>query len=159
MAEKRITLAAIAGAHGTGGEVRLKLFAESLDNFKRFKTFDAGGKQLTLKTVHQTGKMPIARFSEIADRSAAEALRGAELTVSRDALPPLAEGEYYHADLMGLLCVSESADPVGEVIAIENFGAGDILEIRKPDGSDFMVPMKAATASATEITLDPDFLP
>lgn len=159
MAEKRITLAAIAGAHGIGGEVRLKLFAESLDSFKRYKTFEADGQLLTLKSVRQTGKMPIARFAEIADRNAAEALRGKELTVPRDALPPLAEGEYYHADLVGLPCVAEGGDPVGTVIAIENFGAGDIVEIRKPDGSEFMVPMKAVTASATEIILDSDFLP
>lgn len=158
MAEKRITLAAIAGAHGIGGEVRLKLFAESLDSFKRYKTFDAGGQSLTLQSARQTGKQPIARFAEVSDRNAAEALRGTELTVPRSALPPLKEGEYYHADLMGLPCVTEGGEPVGEVIAIENFGAGDILEIRKPDGSDFMVPMKAATASETEITLDDNFL-
>lgn len=159
MADKRITLAAIAGAHGIGGEVRLKLFAESLDSLKQHKTFEVGGKTLTLKSVRQTSKMPVARFAEITDRNGAEELRGAELTIPRDALPPLAEGEYYHIDLIGLPCVTESGDPVGEVIAVENFGAGDILEIRKLDGGDFMVPMKAAYASDDEITLDSDFLP
>ncbi|MEO1169591.1 MAG: ribosome maturation factor RimM [Pseudomonadota bacterium] len=143
MAEKRITLAAIAGAHGIGGEVRLKLFSESLDSFKRHKTFDAGGQELTLKSLRQTGKMPIARFAEVSDRNAAEALRGTELTVPRSALPPLEEGEYYHADLVGLPCINENGVKVGEVIAVENFGAGDIIEIRKTDGSDFMVPMNA----------------
>ncbi|MGP1353116.1 MAG: ribosome maturation factor RimM [Parasphingopyxis sp.] len=158
MAEKRITLAAIAGAHGIGGEVRLKIFSESLESFKRYKTFEAAGQSLTLESVRETGKMPIARFAEIADRNAAEALRGKELTVPRSALPPLEEGEYYHADLVGLPCVTESGEAVGEVIAIENFGAGDIIEIRKPDGSDFMVPVKAITAGETEITIDSDFL-
>ncbi|WP_299327737.1 ribosome maturation factor RimM [Parasphingopyxis sp.] len=158
MAEKRITLAAIAGAHGIGGEVRLKIFSENLTSFKRYKTFEADGQTLTLKSVRETGKQPIARFAEIADRNAAEALRGKELTVPRSALPPLEDGEYYHADLMGLPCVTESGEPVGEVIAIENFGAGDILEVRRPDGSDFMVPMKAARLSQTSVTLDDDFL-
>lgn len=159
MAEKRITLAAIAGAHGIGGEVRLKIFSESLESFKRYKAFEAAGQSLTLKSVRETGKMPIARFAEIADRNAAEALRGKKLTVPRSALPPLEKGEYYHADLMGLPCVTESGEPVGEVVAVENFGAGDIIEIRMPDGSDFMVPVKAVSASDTEITLDSDFLP
>ncbi|MEM8694602.1 MAG: ribosome maturation factor RimM [Pseudomonadota bacterium] len=159
MAKKRITLAAIAGAHGIGGEVRLKIFSESLDSFKRYKTFEAAGQSLTLKSVRETGKMPIARFAEIADRNAAEALRGEELTVPRSALPPLDEGEYYHADLMGLPCITENGEPVGEVIGVENFGAGDIVEIRKPDGSDFMVPMKAITASESKIILHSDFLP
>jgi len=159
LAEKRIILAAIAGAHGIGGEVRLKLFSESLDSFERCRAFDAEGRSLTLKSVRRSGKMPIARFAEIADRNAAEALRGKQLTVPRSALPPLEDGEYYHADLMGLPCVSKSGAPVGEVIAIENFGAGDIIDIRTPDGPDFMVPVKAITACETEITLDSDFLP
>jgi 16S rRNA processing protein RimM len=159
LADKRIILAVIAGAQGIGGEVRLKLFAESLDSLKLHKAFEVGGKTLTLKSVRQTSKMPVARFAEITDRNGAEALRGAELTIPRDALPPLAEGEYYHIDLVGLPCVTECGEPVGEVIAVENFGAGDILDIRKPDGKDFMVPIRAVTVSDTEITLDSDFLP
>lgn len=158
MADKRIVLAVIAGAHGIGGEVRLKLFTESVESLKQYKSFEVGGKTLTLKSVRQTGKMPVARFAEITDRNAAEALRAAEMTIPRDALPPLAEGEYYHIDLVGLPCLTENGDPVGEVIAVENFGAGDILDIRKPDGSDFMVPIKAATTSEDEIILDSDFL-
>ena len=158
MAEKRITLAAIAGAHGIGGEVRLKLFAESLESFKKHKSFEVGEQVLTLKSVRQTGKMPVARFAEITDRNGAEALRGTELTVARTELPPLADGEYYHIDLVGLPCVTENGEPVGKVIAVENFGAGDIIEIRKTDGSDFMVPVKAITRSEAAITLDSDFL-
>ena len=57
-------------------------------------------------------------------------------------LPPLGEGEYYHADLLGLPAVSTTGEALGECIAIENFGAGDVIEIRKPDGKRFMVPMK-----------------
>lgn len=159
MADTRITLAAIAGAHGIGGEVRLKLFAESLDSFKKHKSFEAGEHVLTLKSVRQTGKMPVARFVEVTDRNGAEALRGTELTVARTELPPLADGEYYHIDLVGLSCVTESGEPVGKVIAVENFGAGDIIEIKKADGSDFMVPVKAITRSESAITLDSDFLP
>ncbi len=139
--EKRIPLAAIAGAHGIGGEVHLKLFAESLDSFKQHKMFDAGGRTLTLESVKQTGKMPIARFVEVTDRNTAEALRSVELTVPREALPPLDEGEFYHVDLIGVSCLSQEGEPVGIVVAVENFGAGDIIEIEKPDGAKFMVPL------------------
>src|SRR3546814_5399267 len=84
----------------------------------------------------------IARFAEITDRNTAEALRGTELCVPRSALPLLAEGEYYHADLIGLPCVSTSGEELGSVVAVENFGAGDILEIERPTGKRFMVPMR-----------------
>src|SRR5690606_32187329 len=83
----------------------------------------------------------IARFAEVPDRGAAEALRGTTLTVPRAALPALEEGEYYHADLIGLSAVSDSGRALGMVVAVENFGAGDVLEIEKPDGKRFMVPM------------------
>jgi 16S rRNA processing protein RimM len=157
--EKRITLAAIAGAHGVGGEVRLKLFAESLQSFKAHKSFDADGKSLTLKSARQGGKNPIARFAEITDRNGAEALRGTVLTVPRSALPPLPEGEYYHADVVGLRCVTGAGDTVGKVVAVENFGAGDVFEIRQADGTDFMVPAQFAVVGSEDVTLDEKFLP
>ena len=79
----------------------------------------------------------------MADRNAAEALRGTTLTVPRSALPPLGEGEYYHADLIGLPAVSTEGEALGICIAVDNFGAGDVLEIERPNGKRFMVPMKA----------------
>ncbi len=108
---------------------------------KRYKSFDAAGRTLTLKSLRPDKGGAIARFAEIADRNAAEALRGTVLTVPRDSLPPLAEGEYYHADLIGLAVVDTDGTAVGTVIAVENFGAGDILEIEKPDRKTFMVPL------------------
>jgi 16S rRNA processing protein RimM len=86
----------------------------------------------------------IARFAEIADRNAAEALRGTVLTVPRESLPPLADGEYYHADLIGLPVVDTDGASIGTVVAVENFGAGDIIEIEKPDRKTFMVPLTPA---------------
>ena len=132
------TLAVIIGAHGVGGEVRLKLFAESVAGLKAHKSFNNGA--LTLKSLRD-GNNIIARFAEISDRNAAERMRGTELTVPRDALPPLGDGEYYHADLIGLPAVSRTSDDLGRVVAVENFGAGDVLEIEGPDGKRFMVPM------------------
>lgn len=132
-----VTLAVVIGAHGVTGEVRLKVFAEDLAAHRSFN-----GGALTLKAVRDGPNGAIARFAEIPDRTAAEKLRGTELTVARAALPPLGEGEYYHADLIGLAAVSEAGEVIGTVATVENFGAGDVLEIERPDGKRFMVPMR-----------------
>ena len=139
-AARPVTLAVIIGAHGVGGEVRLKVFAESIGGLKAHKSFNDGA--LTLKSLRD-GNNVIARFAEIPDRTTAERMRGTELTVPRDALPPLGEGEYYHADLIGLPAVSTAGEDLGRVVAVENFGAGDVLEIETSDGKRFMVPMTA----------------
>ena len=140
--DKPVTLAAVTGAHGVTGEVRLKLFGEGVEALSAHRHFNDGA--LTLGKLRDDGKGgAIARFAEVPDRAAAEALRGTVLTVPRSALPPLGEGEYYLADLIGLAAVSDAGEPLGTVIAVENFGAGDILEIERPDGKRFMVPMRA----------------
>lgn len=140
-ARRPVTLAAVTGAHGVTGEVRLKLFGEGTEALSRQRSFNDG--TLTLKKVRDDGKGgAIARFAEVTDRTAAEKLRGTLLTVPRSVLPPLAEGEYYHADLIGLAAVTDKGEPLGTVVAVENFGAGDILEIERADGKRFMVPMR-----------------
>lgn len=143
MAQDRpVTLAAIIGAHGVTGEVRLKLFGEGVATLNQHRAFNDGA--LTPTKLKDDGKGgAIARFAEVADRTAAEKLRGTALTVPRSALPPLGEGEYYYADLIGLPAVSATGETLGRCIAVENFGAGDVLEIEKPDGKRFMVPMRA----------------
>ena len=144
--DKPVTLAAITGAHGVAGEVRLKLFGEGLASLKLHQIFN--DCTLTLQQLRDDNKGgAIARFAEVADRSAAEALRGTTLTVPRSALPPLAEGEYYHADLVGLAATSEAGEVLGEVIAVQNFGAGDVVEIRRANGKTFMVPMRPEAVS------------
>jgi 16S rRNA processing protein RimM len=136
-----VELAAISGAHGITGEVRLKLFTESVDSIKAHKSFNAGA--LTLQSIRPHKGEALARFAEITDRNGAEALRGTVLSVPREALPALASGEYYYSDLVGLPCVSSTGDALGHCIAVQNFGAGDILEIERPDKKTFMVPMNA----------------
>ena len=160
MSDTQVTLAAIAGAHGISGEVRLKLFAESAESLGRHEAVQVGERQLTLKSVKPGGGGAIARFAEVQDRNAAEALRGQLITIPRSALPPLEEGEYYHADLLGLPCKSAEGEPLGTVLAVENFGAGDILEIEKPDGKRSMVPFRPGVADLEEgrIRVDPAFL-
>ena len=145
--DRPVTLAAVIGAHGVTGEVRLKLFGEGVAALKRYRAFT--DSTLTVEKLKDDGKGgAIARFAEVTDRTAAEKLRGTALTVPRSTLPPLAEGEYYYADLIGLRAVSTAGVWLGTCIAIDNFGAGDVLEIEKPAGEDgkrgtrFMVPMR-----------------
>ncbi len=158
--DKPVTLAAVAGAHGVTGEVRLKLFGEGVAALSRYRSFNGGA--LTLVKARDDGKRgAIARFAEIADRSSAEALRGTALTVPRSAMPPLGEGEYYHADLIGLAVVSPAGDPLGTIAAVENYGAGDLLEIELPDGRRAMAPMNPDAVSEwndERAVVDPAFL-
>lgn len=160
MPVRRVTLAAVMGAHGVTGEVRLKLFAESADSLKRQASLDANGRTLTLKSVKPTPRGVIARFAEIGDRNAAEALRGTELTIPRDSLPTPPAGEIYIADLIGLAVVTDGGDAIGTIAAVENYGAGDILEIEKPDGTRFMVPFNAEAVPVlgAVAVLDPAFV-
>lgn len=133
-----VVLAVAIGAHGIAGEVRLKVFAEDLDSHRVLN-----GGALTLRSLRPGNNGAIARFAEVTSRDAAEALRGTQLWVSRNSLPPLEEGEYYHADLIGLAAVSDAEELLGTVVAVENFGAGDVIEIERPTGKRFMVPMRA----------------
>ena len=135
-----ITLAAVTGAHGVAGEVRLKLFGDGIDTLSGLESFNEGS--LTLKKLRSDNKGgAIARFAEITDRTVAEAMRGTLIEAPRSALPELRDGEFYFADLIGLPVVADTGEPVGTVHAVENFGATDIVEIEKPDRKKFMVPL------------------
>ena len=160
MQDKPVTLAAVTGAHGVAGEVRLKLFGERFEALKPHKSFNGGA--LTLSKVRSDNKGgAIARFAEVPDRTAAEKLRGTVLTVPRSALPALDEGEFYYSDLLGLPVVTDTGEDIGRVCAVENFGATEIVEIEKPDGKKFMVPLtqQAVPAwDAEKLTVNADFV-
>ena len=158
--ERRIALAAVAGAHGVKGELRLKLFSDSVDSLAHQKKLFVGGAERRLLGIRESGKTAVARFEGISDRSAAEALRGSLVEVERSHLPALEEGEYYHADLMGLPAVDGQGDALGKVVAVENYGAGDLLEIEAEGGKRTLIPFKAGIADLKDgkIILDPEFL-
>jgi 16S rRNA processing protein RimM len=160
MSDKRVALAAVAGAHGVKGEVRLKLFSDSAASLAQHENVYVGGAPRRLLFARDGGKTAVARFEGVADRSAAEALRGSLVEIDRSALPQLEEGEYYHADLVGLVCVDREGQPVGTVVAVENFGAGDLLEVELPDGRKSLIPFRDGIADLEDgrITLDPEFL-
>lgn len=144
MAADQIVLAAIAGAHGIRGEVRLKLFTDDAQSLARHARFDAGGRALVLAAIRADKPgTAIARFEGVTDRNVAESLRGLTLTVARTALPALDEGEYYVADYLGRSVVDETGATVGTVKSIENFGASDILDIGLASGGTVMVPFVA----------------
>jgi 16S rRNA processing protein RimM len=158
-AVKRIALAAVAGAHGLKGELKLKLFG-SLEGLARHRKVVVGDRAYALRLVRAAGKGAIASLDDINDRSSAEALRGQLVEVDRSDLPPLAEGEYYHADLVGLPCFDRQGAAVGTVVGVENYGAGDLLEIARDGGKTSLIPFRPGLADLEDgrIVLDSDFL-
>ena len=156
----RIALAAVAGTHGVKGEVRLKLFGEGIATLASQDIVHVAGRELRLEQVRAAGKGAIARFAGIADRGAAEALRGSLVEVDRSALPPLEEGEYYHADLIGLPCEDRAGAMVGTIVSVENYGAGDLLEIELEGGKRSLIPFRPGIADLADgkIILDREFL-
>ncbi len=160
-----IELAAITGAHGVAGEVRLKLLGDGLEALKVHKSFNEGA--LTLSKIRSDNKGgAIARFKGVDGRNAAEKLRGTVLSVSRNSLPSLEDGEYYHADLIGLTVVTDAGAEVGRSIAVQNFGATDIIEIEKSPlpqkgMKTFMVPVTQAAVlewDTEKLVISADFV-
>lgn len=158
--ERRIALAAVAGAHGVKGELRFKLFGEGVESLSRHDKFYVGGVERRLLNIRDAGKTAVARFEGIDDRSAAEALRGSLVEVDRSALPPLGDGEYYYADLVGLPAIDREGNAVGTVVAVENYGAGDLLEIEQADAKRSLIPFREGVADLKDgkIIIDPEFL-
>ncbi|MDX2258710.1 MAG: ribosome maturation factor RimM [Hyphomicrobiaceae bacterium] len=132
----RVLLGVVTGAHGIRGEVTIKSFTAVAEDIAAYGplTDGGGGRPLRLKVKRVTTKGVVAAVAGVTDRTAAEALRGAELWVARDRLPPTEDGEFYHADLIGMAAVDKAGQPFGEVVGVENYGAGDLLEVRLAGG-------------------------
>jgi 16S rRNA processing protein RimM len=129
---KRILLGRIAGAHGIRGEVVIHSYAAAPEDVGAYgPLMDASGaRSFEIASARVTAKGVVARLKGVDDRNAADALKGVELYVARHKLPAAAEGEYYHADLIGLAAVDAEGKAIGEIVAVSNFGAGDLIEIR-----------------------------
>jgi 16S rRNA processing protein RimM len=131
MTDSRILIGKIAAAHGLKGEVKLKCFAADPAALATYRGLSfADGRAVNVRAARVQGDAVIAVLTGVADRTAAERLRGAEIYVDRSALPPPGEDEFYLADLIGCVACDPLGAPVGEVIAVPSYGAGDILEIR-----------------------------
>lgn len=148
--EKRLVLAIIGKAHGVRGEVRVRSFVGNPADLAAYGALSAGGgRSLMPQTIRVLSDgMVVIRFTGIDDRSAAEALNGLELSVLRSALPaPDDEDTYYHADLIGLSAVTREGLMLGRIVAVHDFGAGDILEIRGEVGHAYYPFTKAVVPS------------
>jgi 16S rRNA processing protein RimM len=131
-----VLLAAVIGAQGLKGEVKAKLFTAAPDALPRYGVLHTGdGRKLKITAFRpaKEGEAVIA-FEGIGDRNQAEALKGTQLFVARDALPKPAEDEFYHADLIGLEVRDPEGRVLGKVAALHNFGASDVLEFSRSDG-------------------------
>lgn len=135
--ETRVLLGSFANAHGIRGEVQVRTFTGTPEAIASYGPLSdkAGTRTFKLKVVRVTDKGIIARVDGISDRNAAETLKGIDLYVDRAKLPVASEGEYYHADLIGLRAVSPDGDEIGKIIAVANFGASDLLEIQLKGGT------------------------
>jgi 16S rRNA processing protein RimM len=135
------------------GAVRIKSFtAEPKDVGRYGPVEDEGGRRkFELRFLGVAKGVVLANLSGIADRDEAEALRGMRLYLPREALPPPAEDEYYHADLIGLAAVLGDGTSVGTVQAVHDFGAGDCLEIARPERQPLMVPFTRAAVPVVDI--------
>jgi len=131
-----VLLAAVIGAQGLKGAVKAKVFTAASDSLPRYGVLHTGdGRKLTIAAFRpgKPGEAVIC-FAEVGDRAAAEALKGAELFVSRAALPETGDEEFYHADLIGLEARDSEGRVIGKIAAIHNFGAGDVIELTRSDG-------------------------
>jgi 16S rRNA processing protein RimM len=151
--KKPVTLGRITGPQGIKGEVKLQSFTADPLAIASYGPLDASsGLRLTIKSVKPYKNMLLARIEGVEDRNGAEALRGVELMIDRDRLPEADDDEIYHADLIGLSAHDTAGHLVGTVVAVLDFGAGELLELKPADGKTILVPFNVETVP--EIDLD-----
>ena len=150
---KPVQLGIIGAPFGVKGELRVKSFTEdpmALGSYGPLLT--RSGRVLEVAGLRPAKGVVIVRFEGVTDRNAAEALRGEALFVDRTALPEaLEEEEYYYADLVGLQVVDETGEEVGRIVAVHNFGAGDVLEVQPGSGSTVMIPFTRDAVPRVEV--------
>src|SRR5664279_4312054 len=149
----QICIARIGAAHGVRGAVKLWTFTEdplAVMQYGSLVTKD-GARSFEVATAREAKGHLVATLKGIATREDAERLNGVELYIAREKLPDPGEDEYYHADLIGLAAVNAANEPLGRVIAIHNFGAGDIIEIAPPAGATLLLPFTNAVVPSVDL--------
>ena len=148
-----VLLAAVIGAQGLKGEVKARLFTATPDALPRYGVLHtSAGRKLRITAFRSTkaGEAVIA-FEGVADRNAAEALKGAQLFVERAALPDTGEDEFYHADLIGLEARDALGRVLGKVSALHNYGASDVIELTRPDCDSVLLAFSRETVPVLDI--------
>jgi 16S rRNA processing protein RimM len=148
-----ICIARIGAAHGVRGAVKLWTFTEdplAVKAYGPLLTKD-GARSFEIASAREAKGHLVATLKGVGSREDAERLNGIELYIARDKLPATDENEYYHADLIGLVAVTSADEPLGRVIAIHNFGAGDIIEIEPPHGATMLLPFTNAVVPTVDL--------
>jgi 16S rRNA processing protein RimM len=154
LSRDHICVGAIAAAHGIKGEVKIKTFTVDPASVGAYSPLldETGERRFALSAVRPTGESTvIARLDGVADRNAAEALRGLRLYAPRSVLPKANEGEYYHHDLIGLDAVLADGALFGKVVGVDNFGAGDVIEIKPVSGDSVVLPFTDETVPTVDL--------
>lgn len=151
--EGLVCLGAIAGAYGVKGAVRIKSFtAEPKDiGFYGKLSDESGEREFGIKVTGMSKAQVLAEIEGVTDRTAAEALKGVALYVPRERLPAPEEEEYYHDDLIGLGVECADGAALGSVIAVHDFGAGDVIEVRRKGAVSLMVPFTRAVVPVVDL--------
>lgn len=148
-----VQMAVIGAAHGIKGELRVNAFTGdplALGDYGPLYAKD--GRAFEVVDIRPQGAIVVVRFKGVGDRNAAEALNGLALFVDRSALPDdLEDGEFYHADLVGLSVRDGAGARIGKVRAVQNFGGGDILEVVFETGGDALIPFTAAAVPEVSV--------
>jgi len=153
LAGRKVCVARIGAAHGVHGAVKLWSFTEdplAVNRYGPLSTED-GARQFEVTVAREAKGHLVANLKGVTTRREAERLNGTELFVERDRLPATGTDEYYHADLIGLAAVTTGGVPLGRVVAIHNFGAGDIIEIAPPRGATMLLPFSNAVVPTVDL--------
>lgn len=151
--DTRICVARIGAAHGVRGEVKLWPFTEdpmAVIDYGLLSSKD-GARQFEVVRARIAKDHLVAVLKGITTREDAERVNGIELYIARDKLPPTEAGEYYHADLIGLRAIDEAGAAIGKVLAVHNFGAGDIIEIAPERGPTLLLPFTDAVVPTVDL--------
>ena len=140
--DQKVLMAKIGAAHGIRGEVRVKPYGDAPLSFADYGilTTRDGKRSFEVERARVQKTVVINKFKGIADRNQAEQLNGIDLFIDRDQLPEPEEDEFYYSDLTGLDVLDQTGETLGKIIAVQDFGAGDLLEVRPKRGRSFYIP-------------------
>jgi 16S rRNA processing protein RimM len=150
---KQVCIARIGAAHGVRGAVKLWTFTEdpfAVLDYGPLSTRD-GARRFEVSNAREAKDHLVATLQGVTTRNDAEKLNGIELYVPREKLPPAGDGEYYHVDLIDLAAVAPDGAPIGRVVAIHNFGAGDVIEIAPLKGATMLLPFTDVVVPTVDI--------